>query len=176
LRFRVHPSMSLGSSPEYITALHPLAGRNHRAPPWGLFLLRDINPWGPLAGGFLRPTYVPPSVFRTLSTVCSPSNLAGLFHPTATSEIAFQGFSPVTSRPGSSPARPLMPFRDARLRSSCPFRTSSCHYAYRVLIRLPIRCHRQIFYVCRRLDPLLSFHPSGVSPNTLATPSRLLRS
>jgi len=153
--------MSFSSSSEYVTALHPLAGRNHRAPPQGPSLLRDTNPWGPLAGGLLTPTYVPSSAFLALSTAYSPSNLAGLFHPTATSEIAFQGVSPITSRSDSSPARSLLSFCDSCLRSSCPSRASSCRYACRELIRLPVRYHRQGCYACRRLDPLLSFQPLG---------------
>jgi hypothetical protein len=38
--------------------------------------------------------YVPPSAFRTLSTVSSSLNFVGLFHPTATSEIHFSGCFP----------------------------------------------------------------------------------
>jgi hypothetical protein len=52
--------------------------------------------------------FVPPSAFHTLSTAYSSLYLASLFHPAATSEIPFQGISPVISLPDSSPGRTLM--------------------------------------------------------------------
>jgi len=40
--------------------------------------------------------FVPPSTFRTSSTVCSSKSLVGLFHPTATSGVHSAGVSPPT--------------------------------------------------------------------------------
>ena len=45
------------------------------------------------AGEHPRPTYVPPSAFRTLSTACSSHCLADLFHPAATSRLLAPGAS-----------------------------------------------------------------------------------
>jgi hypothetical protein len=53
---------------------------------------------------------VPPSAFLTLSTGCSSAGRVGLFHPTATSGIALQGFSPPSSRRASSTLRSLLAF------------------------------------------------------------------
>jgi hypothetical protein len=161
LRFRVHPFMSFGPSSEFVTTLHLLTSRNLSAPPWGLFLLRDMSLRGPLSNKLLTLIYVPLSAFLTLSAVCSPSDLAGLFHPTTTSEITLQGFSPIASRFDSSPTRALLPFDASRLQASCLSCAGSWHLVFRALIQLPIRCCQQVFYACPQLDPLLSFQPCG---------------
>jgi len=82
--------------------------------------------------GFSSPVYVPPSVFRTLSTVCSPTCLAGVFHPAAASEISLQGFSPMTSRDDSSPSRAFLPFLDVHLQSSKSIAPASAAVAPRL--------------------------------------------
>jgi hypothetical protein len=92
-----------------------------------------------LATGFPVPVYVPPPAFLTLSTAYSSLYLVGLFHPTATSEIPLQGFSPVPSRPDSSPARALLTFSPASLQPSCPACAGSRAPAFRALIQAPIR-------------------------------------
>jgi hypothetical protein len=153
--------MSLSPSSEFVTTLHLLTSRNLSAPPWGLFLLRDMSLRGPLSDKFLTLVYVPLSAFLTLSADCSPSNLVGLFHPTATSEITLQGFSPIASRFDSSPTRTLLSFDASHLQVSYLSRAGSWHLAFRALIQLPIRCCRQVFYACPQLDPLLSFQPCG---------------
>jgi hypothetical protein len=62
------------------------------------------------AGGHPRPTYVPPAAFHTLSTACSSSDLADLFHPAATSRfLAPGGSSPDPSGSTSSVARAFAP-------------------------------------------------------------------
>ena len=44
--------------------------------------------------GHPTPRYVPPSAFRTPSTVCSATGLAGLFRPAATSRVRSSGVFP----------------------------------------------------------------------------------
>jgi len=46
------------------------------------------------ARGFPAPSYGPSSTFRTSTTVCSAKNLAGLFHPAATSRVCPTGICP----------------------------------------------------------------------------------
>jgi hypothetical protein len=63
--------------------------------PWGSVPLRDINQQRPLElRGSQAPVVVPPSAFRTPSTVCSATSLAGLFRPAATSRVCPTGICP----------------------------------------------------------------------------------
>lgn len=57
------------------------------------FPLRDINRRSPLTRAS-QARFVPPSTFRTSSTACSSSGLAGLFHPAAASRVRSPGVSP----------------------------------------------------------------------------------
>jgi len=62
--------------------------------PWGSVPLRDINQRCPLDTRFPCPASVPSSAFRTPSTVCSATGLAGLFHPAAASRVRSPGVFP----------------------------------------------------------------------------------
>jgi len=95
LRVRVHPLVRLPSlqSPSSIQA-RPIhrSGRTtfpESSAPFATPAKRIYLP-----AGFPQPTYVPPSAFPTLSTVCSSFCLASLFHPAATSGIHLSGFFP----------------------------------------------------------------------------------
>jgi hypothetical protein len=98
IRSRIHPLVSLFSSSEFHSA-PPAAIRRWRAPSLGSCFSfaasrrESTFQWGPI------PIYVPPSVFLTLSTVCSSLHFAGLFRSATTSEISLQGFPPAISRP-----------------------------------------------------------------------------
>jgi hypothetical protein len=94
--YRVHP------------ASHPLAVFQRRAPSMEFFASFATSIRRVHHSATFQAAFVPPAAFPTLSTAYSSSNLASLFHPAATSEIPFQGISPVTSRPDSSPGRPLL--------------------------------------------------------------------
>jgi hypothetical protein len=59
--------------------------------PWGSVPLRDLHLRRPLDPGFPVPESVPSSAFRTPSTVCSATGLAGLFHPAAASRVRSSG-------------------------------------------------------------------------------------
>jgi len=48
----------------------------------------------PSSGGIHPAGSVAPSGFRTLSTLCSPCNLAGLFHPATTLGVSLRGLVP----------------------------------------------------------------------------------
>jgi hypothetical protein len=127
--------------------------------------------------GFPGPAYVPPSAFLALSTVYSFPYLAGLFHPTATSEIHFSGAFPaaqpswlITSLccPDLSPRFPAD--EQARLRQFPrpglhSFDPGADPLASTELLRPPIP-----------RSPLKLSSPSGMPPNTVATPSRPFRS
>jgi len=84
--------------------LVPHRGNSWRRPP----LPRESQPQG----------HVPSAAFRTPSTVCSATNLAGLFHPAATSRVCPSGVCPSPrSRTGfPRPNHALLPFRRNRLR------------------------------------------------------------
>jgi hypothetical protein len=71
------------------------------APPLGFLALIAAPASGvhPCAG-YPTPRYVPSSAFRTPSTVCSATCLAGLFHPAATSRVC---------PPGDCPSRGAVP-------------------------------------------------------------------
>ncbi len=116
LRNRVHPLVSFT----------PLQSPPVPCPPWILsvqssflgvgFPLRDIS-LQRLASGF-HPRRCPSSAFRTPSTVCSATGLAGLFHPAAASRVLpFRVFPSRHSRTGSSPARALSSVGCSRLRT-----------------------------------------------------------
>jgi len=93
-------SRELGSPPEFVV---PASARLPGRLPWGLLPLRDVNPVSPRSGGHPRPTCVPPAAFRTLSTACSSLDLAGFFHPAATSRVlSVQGLLSPHSHPSSS--------------------------------------------------------------------------
>jgi hypothetical protein len=125
LRFRVHPLMTLFplrstflSSP----ALRPRALSSF--PGVTLFLHRDISSESPLTAAS-QAAYVPPTVFPTLLTVYSSQNLAGLFHPSTTSEILSSGVFP-DSQPVWLITNPYPHVVcDPLLRLSCPNRTRS---------------------------------------------------
>jgi hypothetical protein len=86
------------------------------------------------------PATRPSSPFRTTSTVCSTSGLAGLFHPAAAFGVSLQGFDPGAKPCGLSPAAallsfaPLSPPRTLRGRSR-----EVGTLAFRALLRAPIR-------------------------------------
>jgi hypothetical protein len=137
-----------GSSSHELRFLCRVSGRlkpAHWPQPLGAFhgvplLLRDENAPSPLAGRSPIPTYVPPSTFLTLSTVCSSLHLVGLFHPTATSEIhpprAFPAAQPYWLIASScsldlSLRSPLQP--------SCLTYTRQHSLAFRAFLQAPIR-------------------------------------
>jgi len=68
--------------------------------------------------GFPARAHVPSSAFRTPSTVCSATSLAGLFHPAATSRVCPSGVYPSPrSRTGfPRPFHALLPLERNRLR------------------------------------------------------------
>ncbi len=76
------------------TTFRPPGGQ--RAPPVGFpFPHRDISRRRPLLPGAPTPrTDGPPSTFRTSSTVCSATCLAGLFRPAAASRVCPSGVCP----------------------------------------------------------------------------------
>jgi hypothetical protein len=83
--------------------------------------------------GFPARAHVPSSTFRTSSTVCSATSLAGLFHPAATSRVCPSGVCPSPrSRTGfPRPIHTLLPLRQDRLRfdprqQPCPSVTGLC--------------------------------------------------
>jgi len=110
-------SRGLGSPPEFVV---PASARLPGRLPWGLLPLRDVNPASPRSGGHPRPTCVPPAAFRTLSTACSSLDLAGFFHPAATSRLLASGASsPDLSGSTSSMVRASAPLAPSPA-AGCP--------------------------------------------------------
>jgi hypothetical protein len=110
LRTRVHPLVSFGLLSRVRTASNLPSARMRRTPSLGFSSPSRCQPWrSTWRPGIPRPTYVPPSTFRTSSTACSLHDLVGLFHPTTTSGIRLSGVS--SRRPAgttSSVARALL--------------------------------------------------------------------
>jgi hypothetical protein len=121
LRLRVHPLVGLLPLQRTFLDSSALGFRFVRLP-WGsLTLHRDIRVPSPHTAGVPRPAFVPPSAFLTLSTVYSSSHFAGLFHPTATSEIHSSGVSPSSQSSELSLVRALLSFLpSASRRASSP--------------------------------------------------------
>jgi hypothetical protein len=110
-------SRELGSPPEFVV---PASARSPGRLPWGLSPLRDVSPASPRFDGHPRPTCVPPSAFRTLSTACSSHCLADLFHPAATSRLlASGGSSPDLTGTTSSVAHSSAPLAPSPA-AGCP--------------------------------------------------------
>jgi len=105
-------------------------------------LHRDINAKSPLGDRVPVPAYVPPAAFRTLSTACSSSHLAGLFHPAATSEVPSSGVFPAGQPTGLIARQCLRAVGSLRLPESCPSCASSDHLDFKALLRPPIRRRR----------------------------------
>jgi hypothetical protein len=140
LRVRVHPLLGFASSSE----IQPL-GPAHRAHAVNAFLgvpplHRDISAKSPLGGRVPVPAYVPPSAFRTLSTACSSSHLAGLFHPAATSEVPSSGVFPAGQPAGLITRRFPLAVGGPCLPESCPSGASSDRLDFKAFIRPSIRC------------------------------------
>jgi hypothetical protein len=131
---RVHslvPSVPFGV-PSPALPVRPRPARHSRAEPkqatapaWDLVPHRDITGGvhdplarNPLARnhGDSNPRCVPSTGFLNLSTACSATSFAGLFHPAATSRVRVRpGVSPDSQRDlGSSPRPASVPFRRAR--------------------------------------------------------------
>jgi len=140
--------------------LVPHRGNSWRRPP----LPRESQPQG----------HVPSAAFRTPSTVCSATNLAGLFHPAATSRVCPSGVCPSPrSRTGfRRPIHALVPLSE----SACgcprqPSRPGLQGLAPRGECGVEGGC-----YTPSRSAPLLGFSSSGyLPPHTMAAPSRHLR-
>jgi hypothetical protein len=115
LRSRVHPLVCL--PPPYSSSpLLPVHRRSATHSVRDSVLLRDLSVSSPPIGQAPSSAFVPPTAFLTPSTVYSSSHRAGLFHPTATSEILSSGASPDTQPSWLSPARSLLTFPTVRLR------------------------------------------------------------
>jgi len=122
-RLRVHPPSSFPPPPEFErpATCPPYPGKPRGLPeagerlPWGYVPHRDISKRRPLgARGSQASSYGPSSTFRTSSTVCSTTCLAGLFHPAATSRVCPSGVCPSPrSRAGfPRPIHALLPLNE----------------------------------------------------------------
>lgn len=110
-------SRELGSPPEFVVPTSARASKpclrtthDHGRLPWGSPTSSRRQLCESTSGRHPRPTSVPPSAFRTLSTACSSQRLAGLFHPAATSRFRAPGAS--SPEPAVPPRRwPIPPRR-----------------------------------------------------------------
>jgi len=122
LHLRFHPPASLSPSPEYC-GLRPApcapknlaASRKPKSASHGVPSLIATSASGVHSyPGNPAPSYVPSATFRTSSTVCSATDLAGLFHPAATSRVCPSGVcSSPRSRTGfPRPYHALLPLSE----------------------------------------------------------------
>jgi hypothetical protein len=179
LRLRVHPLLSFASSPESVAASNLPVGRSHQAPSLGFpSLLRDISTASPL---LRRDSYFPPMFrpqrFSHSRRFTPPCTFGAYFIPKPRPRFSFQGFSPLPSRPGSSPTRSLLTFRNDPLVAELPqplqitkiglqsFHPGTGPLTPAEVLRLP-----------PPRSPLKLSSPSGFPLNTVDPPSRLLRS
>jgi hypothetical protein len=143
LKDRVHPLLSSTSPSEFVAASHLPDTRKYRTPPLGFPSPSRHQHVESTRRRVSAPDYGPPSAFLTLSTGCSSTRLAGLFHPAATSEIRTSG-----SFPAAQPTRlidapcPLV-IDEILLPASCPTGTRSTRPVCRALIQAAIRCGQQ---------------------------------
>jgi len=177
LRVRVHPLLSF-TSPAEFSPCRTCSGLSPGAPSLEfLFPIATSTRGVHLRASIPSSPYVPPPAFLTPSTVYSSSSLAGLFHPAATSGIHLSGvvpaaqprhlvgdpYPPVVQRPAPAAGLPrphqLRPPRLQGLAPGCDPRSSPGCLA----LTTP------------RSPPGFSA-PSGLSPDTLAPPSRPLHS
>lgn len=144
LRDWVHPLLSFASSSEYDTASPlPDCASAHEHLPWSLFPHRDNSSRSPPLSEHPSLAFVPPPVFLTLSTAYSFSNLAGLFHPAATSRILPPRVSPATKPERLIDAPSPHVVDDSLLPPAEANGAGSCRLAFRVLIRVAIRCNHR---------------------------------
>jgi hypothetical protein len=102
LRSRVHPIVSFVLLQSSISQSPARARLRLERLPWGLVPLHDISQSSPPSAERPASDFVPPSAFRTLSTVSSSINLAHLFRYAAVSRVLAPGVClPRLSRSGS---------------------------------------------------------------------------
>jgi hypothetical protein len=159
VKVRVHPRLSFAPSPEFIPTSHLPATRMWHAPSLGFHPPQ-------------RPQSSESTPRRTLPSSSSihPQRFSRSrrFPPRHSLQVCFTLLPPEVPPSGAlSDSQPPM-----LSHGSCPpdvspqvpvtrGHASTCGRASKALLRLPTRCHRQVFYACQPLDPLLSFHFFG---------------
>jgi hypothetical protein len=114
LRSRVHPLVSSVLLQSTVLQSPARARLRLERLPWGLVPHRDISTRSPLFGERPASAFVPPSAFRTPSTVCSSPHLAHLFHRATASRVPAPGVS--SHVPAAPPHRRPLPSRRWRRR------------------------------------------------------------
>jgi len=114
------------------------------------------------------PRDVPPTGFLNLSTVCSASGFAGLFHPAATSRVSVQGFAPVPQRYRLVAGLCLLALV-AHALTGRPAATRA-QLSFEALIRGAIRSSKSVVGLPRRRSPLRFSSSRSSRPSRAATP------
>jgi hypothetical protein len=146
-----------------VSRIHPRPPPPGDEPPSrGLRPLRDISRWSPQARGVPRLRFVPSSAFRTPSTASSTTDLAGLFHPAATSGVRSPGVSPLAQPYG------LVARRCPRVVCACSLppvarRRQKPAPAFRALLRAESPLSNRGGLAHDPRAPLLSFPSLGFS-------------
>jgi hypothetical protein len=154
VRFRSLQSLSSAAGPAKPGAFHGLP-RPHR----------DFNRRSPRSRAS-QARFVPPSTFRTSSTVCSSSGLAGLFHPAAAYRVRSSGVSPREKRYGLV-ARRCPPVVSALSLPAVAHWLQDLAFAFRALFLSRIRRRRRwVRSPSARAPPELS-PPSGFPSRTV---------
>jgi hypothetical protein len=142
LRSRVHPIVSFVLLQSSFLQSPARARRRLERLPWGLVPLHDISQSSPPSAERPASDFVPPSAFRTLSTVSSSINLAHLFRCAAVSRVLAPGVASHDS------AAMVLATRYPRAvgAAACWFPSASERRVdLRVLLRIVVRSVRRVF-------------------------------
>jgi len=135
----VHPLLRFLFSLEYVSVPDPLCMRTCPTPSLRFFSL-SRHQWEESTCGELPMSHlVPLSVFRTLATVCSSSNLLGLFHPKTAYEIRVPGVLPAIKPPRLVVASFPLCISEVRLLRSCPHSSNFPRRTFKDLLLIAIR-------------------------------------
>jgi len=128
----------------------PLSVR--RVLPWGSLPSSRRYRWSPHLAGLPGTRFVPSSGFLDLSTACSTTGIAGLFHPAATSRVSVQGFGLAPQPCRLVAGHASLPFAFAAL-TGCPAATPRW-LDFEALLRDSMRSTGSVFTLPRRRSPL----------------------
>jgi hypothetical protein len=142
LRSRVHPIVSFVLLQSAFSQSPARARLRLERLPWGLVPLHDISQPSPPSAGRPASDFVPPSAFRTLSTVSSSIDLAHLFRYAAVSRVLAPGVA------SHDPAAVVLATRYPRAVGAAACRlpgSSERRVDLRVLLRIVVRSVRRVF-------------------------------
>jgi len=140
------------SSSECLRPLSCASPFSSARPALGFVALFAALPVESTSRGASRSRFVPSSGFLDLSTACSTTGIAGLFHPAATSRVSVQGFGLAPQPCRLVAGHASLPFAFAAL-TGCPAATPRW-LDFEALLRDSMRSTGSVFTLPRRRSPL----------------------